>query len=124
MGKFVISKSKDGKLYFNIVASNGQVIGTSEMYESKSSVNNGIESVRKNVSAEIEDQTSEGYETKKNPKWELYTDKGGEFRWRLKAGNGQKILASEGYKAKASALNGIESVRKNAPEAPIIEETE
>ena len=48
-------------------------------------------------------------------KWELYTDKGGEFRFRLKAGNGEVIaLSSEGYKSKASALNGIESIRKNA----------
>nr|WP_319251767.1 YegP family protein [uncultured Celeribacter sp.] len=48
-------------------------------------------------------------------KFELYTDKAGEFRFRLKAGNGEIILASEGYKQKASAENGIESVRKNAP---------
>lgn len=47
-------------------------------------------------------------------KFELYTDKAGEYRFRLKAGNGQIILASEGYKTKASALNGIESVRKNS----------
>ncbi len=48
-------------------------------------------------------------------KWELYTDKGGEYRFRLKAANGEVIaLASEGYKSKSSALNGIESIRKNA----------
>ena len=49
-------------------------------------------------------------------KFELYTDKAGEFRFRLKAGNGEIILASEGYKQRASAENGIESVKKNAPE--------
>ncbi|MEM7171038.1 MAG: YegP family protein [Pseudomonadota bacterium] len=48
-------------------------------------------------------------------KFELYKDKAGEFRFRLKAGNGQNILASEGYKQRASAMNGIESVKKNAP---------
>ncbi|MFD0762703.1 YegP family protein [Lutibacter aestuarii] len=47
-------------------------------------------------------------------KFEIYTDKGGEYRFRLKANNGQAILASEGYKAKASCTNGIESVRKNS----------
>ena len=47
-------------------------------------------------------------------KFELYKDKAGEFRFRLKAGNGQVILASEGYKARASAMNGIESCRKNS----------
>ena len=49
-------------------------------------------------------------------KFELYTDKAGEFRFRLKAGNGEIILASEGYKQKASAENGIASVQRNAPE--------
>lgn len=49
-------------------------------------------------------------------KFELYTDKAGEFRFRLKAGNGQIILASEGYAAKGGAMNGIESVKKNAAE--------
>lgn len=54
-------------------------------------------------------------------KFELYQDKAGEYRFRLKAGNGETIAASEGYKSKASALNGIESVRKNAPGAPTVE---
>ena len=49
-------------------------------------------------------------------KFEVYTDKAGEFRFRLKASNGQTILASEGYKAKAGCTNGIESVKKNAPD--------
>ena len=48
-------------------------------------------------------------------KIELYQDKAGEFRFRLKAGNGEPILASEGYKRRASAMNGIASVQKNAP---------
>ena len=48
-------------------------------------------------------------------KFELKTAKDGQFYFRLKAANGQNILASEMYKAKASALNGIESVKKNAP---------
>jgi uncharacterized protein YegP (UPF0339 family) len=47
-------------------------------------------------------------------KFEIYTDKRGEFRFRLKASNGQAILASEGYKAKSGCTNGIESVRKNS----------
>jgi uncharacterized protein YegP (UPF0339 family) len=49
-------------------------------------------------------------------KFELYEDKAGEFRFRLKAGNGENILSSEGYKQKASAENGIASVKKNASE--------
>lgn len=50
-------------------------------------------------------------------KFELYQDKKGEFRFRLKSGNGENILASEGYKAKAGCMNGIESVKKNAADA-------
>lgn len=49
-------------------------------------------------------------------KFELYKDNAGEFRFRLKAGNGENILASEGYKQRSSAENGIASVKKNAPE--------
>ena len=54
-------------------------------------------------------------------KFELYTDKKGEYRFRLKAGNGQVIAIGEGYTTKAAALNGIESIRKNAPDAPVVE---
>ena len=57
-------------------------------------------------------------------KFELYTDKAGEFRFRLKAGNGQIILASEGYKQKSSAENGIESVRKNSADDARFERAE
>ncbi|MEO1562021.1 MAG: YegP family protein [Pseudomonadota bacterium] len=49
-------------------------------------------------------------------KFEIYKDKGGQFRFRLKAGNGEIILASEAYKQKASCKNGIASVMKNAPD--------
>ena len=58
-------------------------------------------------------------ETATNLKFELYKDKAGEYRFRLKARNGQIIAASEGYTAKAGCLNGIESVRKNAVDAKI-----
>jgi uncharacterized protein len=54
-------------------------------------------------------------------KFEVYTDKAGEFRFKLKAPNGEVIAVSEGYTSKKSCMNGIESVRKNAPKAPIVE---
>lgn len=69
----------------------------------------------------MEDQTVEGFAAEKHPKFEMYADKAGEFRFRLKAANGQIIAVSEGYKAKVSCLNGIASVKKNAPEAPVEE---
>ena len=83
---------------------------------------NGIESVRKNCVAPVEDQTVENFEVLKHPKFEVYTDKAGEFRFRLKARNGEIIAASEGYKKKASCMNGIESVKKNAPDSPVVKE--
>ncbi len=122
MGKFVIRKVNTG-IKFDLKAANGQVIATSEVYTTESACRNGIASVQKNsVAAGIENQTNEGYEVLKHPKFEVYKDKAGEYRFRLKATNGQVIAVSEGYKAEDSCLNGIESVKKNAPEAEIVEE--
>lgn len=99
---------------FNLVAGNGEVIGRSEHYTTESACVNGIESVKKNAPvAPVEDQTKEG-SSEKNPKFEVYKDKAGEFRFRLKARNGEIILASEGYVSKAGCLNGIDSVKRNA----------
>lgn len=124
MGKFLVKKTASG-VKFDLLATNGQVIATSEVYKSEASCMGGIKSVMNNApAANFEDQTVEGYETAKHPKFELYTDKKGEFRFRLKAKNGEIIATSEGYKAKPSALNGIESVRKNADGAQIIKQEE
>ena len=121
MGKFVIRNTITG-VKFDLKASNGEVIATSEVYTSLDACRNGVASVKKNApAANIEDQTVEGYETAKNPKFEIYEDKAGEFRFRLKATNGQVIAVSEGYKAMASCRNGIESVVKNAPDAEVVE---
>ncbi len=114
MGKYVIKKGKTGP-YFVLKAANGEPVGKSEMYSSESAAKNGIESIKKNApAAKIEDQTVEGWKNLPNPVFELYKDKKGEFRFRLRAKNGEPILASEGYSAKASAVGGIESVKKNA----------
>ena len=122
MGKVAVKETATG-VKFNLLAANGQIIGVSEVYSGKEACLKGIESVKKNAeAANLEDQTSEPIEAATCPKFEIYTDKAGEFRFRLKARNGEIILSSEGYKAKASCENGIESVRKNAPEAEIVEE--
>ena len=122
MGKFVIKEAKTGFM-FNLKAGNGEVIATSEAYSSLDACKNGVASVAKNAPvANLEDQTVENYETQKNPKFEVYADKRGEFRFRLKAANGQIVAVGEGYKAKASCLKGIESIRKNAPDADVIVE--
>ena len=120
MGKFELKPAKNG-FRFNLKAGNGEIIATSETYTTKRSAVKGIESVRKNCAAPIEDQTQDGFEKVKHPKYEVYVDKAGEFRFRLKASNGEIIATGEGYKAKKSCLNGIASIGKNAPEAPIVE---
>lgn len=122
MGKFVVRKTNTG-VKFDLKAGNGEVIATSEVYTTEDACRNGVESVRKNAPvAAVEDQTVEGFAAEKHPKFEVYEDKAGEFRFRLKATNGQIIAVSEGYKAKASCMNGIESVKTNAPEADVVEE--
>ncbi len=121
MGKFVIKIVKTGQK-FDLKATNGQVIASSQIYKSMRTCKKGIASVMKNApDAGLEDQTVEGFEKVKNPKFEIYTDKAGEFRFRLKATNGQIIAVSEGYKTMKSCLNGVKSVRKNAVDSPIIE---
>lgn len=120
MGKFLVKTTATG-IKFDLKAGNGEVIATSEVYTSEVACKNGIKSVKKNAPvAAVENQTVEGYEAKKHPKFEVYTNKTGEYRFRLKATNGQVIAVSEGYKALAGCMNGIESVKKNAPYADVI----
>lgn len=120
MGKFIIKNTNTG-IKFDLKAGNGEVIATSEVYTTEAACRNGIDSVVRNAPiAPIEDQTVEGYEVCKHPKFEVYLDKAGEFRFRLKATNGQIIAVGEGYKAKASCFNGIDSIKRNAPDSPIV----
>ncbi len=124
MGKFVIKKTNTG-YNFNLKASNGEVIATSEVYKALDTCRNGVESVMKNAPvANIEDQTVENFEELKHPKFEIYKDKAGEFRFRLKAKNGEIIATGEGYTTKANCKNGVNSVMKNAADAEIVEEVE
>ncbi len=122
MGKFVIKQTNTG-FTISLKAGNGEVIGIGgEVFNTLASAKNSIESIKKNAPiANIEDQTAENVEAAKCPKFEIYKDNAGEFRFRLKARNGEPILASEGYKAKDGCKNGIASVVKNAPEADVVE---
>lgn len=120
MSKFVIRAVNSG-LKFDLYAANGKSILTSEVYTTEAACRKGIESVRKNaLTAKLEDQTGEGHKLLTNPKFELYQDKAGYYRFRLKARNGEIIAVSERYNAKAGCLNGIESVKKNAIDARIL----
>lgn len=105
MGKFVITKRKNDEFQFDLKAGNGQTILTSEGYAAKAGCTNGIESVRKNA------QLDERYERK--------TSSNGKPFFNLKASNGQIIGTSEMYESVASRDNGIESVKKNAPDATV-----
>lgn len=122
MGKFVIKQAKTGPM-FNLKAGNGEVIATSQVYASMRTCKSGIASVMENAPvAVIEDQTEKGFKKEKNPKFEVYKDKKGETRFRLKAKNGQIVASGEGYTTKDACIKGIASVRKNVKGAKIVEE--
>ena len=106
-GKFVISKGKDNKDYFVLKVGNGEVIHQSQGYASKSGRDNGIESVRKNSS--------------NNACWEKKTANDGRYYFALNATNGQQIGKSQMYKSESGRNNGIESVKKNAADAVVLE---
>ncbi len=106
-GKFELKVAKNGKYHFNLKASNGQIILSSEMYESKSAAENGIASVQKNAG--------------EDGRYDRLASKKGEPYFTLKAGNGQVIGKSEMYKSASSMENGIASVKKNGPDAPTVE---
>lgn len=102
-GKFELKQAKDGQYMFNLKAGNGQVILTSELYTTKAAAENGIASVKKNALEDAHYVRTE--------------NKNGEPYFKLKAVNGQDIGRSEFYSSKAAMENGIESVKKNAPDA-------
>ena len=115
MGKFLIRET-NGKFNFRLRADNGEVIITSQQYKSLLTCKAGIDSVRQNAAAAgLEDQTQEGFAPQLHPKFEVYLDTAGDYRFRLKAKNGQIIAASQGYKSLESCLGGVEAVRSNAP---------
>lgn len=114
MGHFVMRQVPSG-MKFDLLAGNGQVIATSEVYRTAAACRKGMESVRKYASsAGIED--SETQDLQAHPKFRIFRDKAGEYRFRLTSRNGRVIAASGGYSTKAACLAGIESVRLNAAE--------
>jgi len=108
-GKFVITRGKDDKFYFNLKASNGQVILTSQGYKDKRGCQNGIESVRKNAGNEAR------FETKESSDGKTY--------FVLTASNGQVIGRSQMYKSHSGCGTGIKSVAGNAADAVVVDES-
>ncbi len=120
MSCFCIKQVSTG-VKFDLVDDRGITIIKSEVYISEGSCLKGIESVRRNaVKAHLEDCTDESRRTSQNPKFMLYADKKGEFRFRLKARNGEIIAVSDGYEKKSECLAAIELVRRVAPDAAAV----
>lgn len=108
-GKFVMAKTNNGYLVVNLKAGNGEVILTSEFYKAKASALNGIESARQNAQNDAQ--------------FERRTSKAEEPYFVLKAGNGEVLGRSEMYSSAAAMENGIASVKKNAPDAALADDT-
>lgn len=117
MGSFAIRAVKTG-VKFDLRAANGQVILTSEVYADQAACRKGLASVRRNApTAPLLDLTEEPPAPVPHPRFEIYRDRAGAIRFRLKSRNGKIIAVSEAYTGKAACLKGIESVRKNAADA-------
>lgn len=119
MSKFVIRTVPSG-IKFDLRATNGETVATSEVYTNLASCRRGIESVRRCAAAQkILDTTIPDITPPTNPRFELFQDRRGNYRFRLRARNGEVIVQSEAYGGKSACLDGIESVIRNAPEAEI-----
>ena len=130
MGKFIIKKTPTGMFNFSLLAANKEKIAvSSQVYTTKAACKKGMESVGKHAvkciaEDRIEDQTLKTPTEKTCPKFEIYFDKAGLYRYRLIASNGESIaMSEEGYKSKSGVLNGIKSVSVNAVDAEIVDET-
>ena len=121
-GKFIITKTPKGFFRFSLQAANYQTILTSQNYTTLKACRDGITSVRNNAGVQVEDQTLQKVEKKGFPKFEIYLDGAGLFRYRLLASNGQNIAISEdGYASKSGCVNGIDSIGRTATDAEVDE---
>ena len=124
-GKFDIQKAKDGRFFFNLYASNHTVIAYSQIYSSTSAAMTGIKSIIANAAnTPIEDTTLKNPTEYSFPKWEIYIDKAGEYRFRLYATNGNCICHSaHGYATKSGCKGGIDSIGRFASDAAKIDKS-
>ena len=130
MGTFIIKKTPTGAFNFSLLAANKEKIAvSSQVYTTKGACKKGIASIGVNAvkcieSGKIEDNTLKNPEPQTNPKFEIYFDKAGLYRYRLFASNGESIAICEaGYKSKSGCMNGIKSVAVNAVNPEIVDET-
>ncbi len=120
MGKFVVSEAGTG-YKFVLKANNGQVIVSSGIYASENSCLGGVESVRRNsLTGKLDDSTDESRPRLTNPKFQIYLDPAGAYRFRLIARNGEIIALSAGYASKSACVKGVANIQKNALEAQVV----
>ena len=121
VGTFNVKRAKDGRYVFNLYAANKVMVATSQIYSSSQSAMTGVKSVMANAAnAPIEDSTLKNPTVYPFPKWEVYMDRAGEYRFRLYATNGNCIChAKKGYSTKSNCKRGIESIIRFVSEANI-----
>ncbi len=121
VGTFNVKRAKDGRYVFNLYNANKVIIATSQIYSSAQSAMNGVKSVMTNATrAQVEDTTLKNPKPKSFPKWEVYLDKAGQYRFRLYAPNGSCIChAKAGYSSGSSCKRGIDSIVRLAEAAQI-----
>ncbi len=121
-GKFVITKTPKGFYRFSLLAANYQTVLTSKNYSSLATCRDGVETIKKNAQAPVEDQTLKNSEVLKYPKYEVYLDNAGKYRFRLLASNGLNIaMAEDGYASKSGCLNGVEAISRASLDATVDE---
>ncbi len=112
--KFQVYKDAAGKTRFRLRANNGRIVAVGEAYEQYAGCLNGIKSIKKNAVSPVEDLTVEGGPRYPNPKYQIFKDATGKYRFHLKAGNGEIIAQGEGYESKEACLDGIDVVKNSA----------
>ena len=118
MSKFIIRQVPTG-FKFDLHADNGQPIAASEVYSARSGCLRGIEAVRRCAALRRVADLTEETSLPANPRMEVYKDRREEFRFRLRARNGQIIAVSEPYSTKHACAEGLESVIQSASTAEI-----
>jgi uncharacterized protein YegP (UPF0339 family) len=109
LANFKVLGADNGEFYFNLVATNGEIIGTSELYTTESSAKKAVDA----VIAALQSPTSAPAEAG-GPRFETFKGKDGKTYFRLRAGNGQIVLQSQGYSSKSKAESGVKAVKANA----------
>ena len=118
--KFVVKNTNTGVKFDLFRAKEDNAFVSSEVYTTRKTCLNGIESVKKNAAAApVEDQTVENYAAEKCPKFEVYEDKAGKYRFRLKARNGQIVAHSDPFETAELAKEAVEDVKKGAGKAAV-----